>query len=191
MRFFKPELYVRFNSVDDDVADMAFQEWEAAAEQYAQSLAPVRDRLPSQIRKLTELSLHDALILSRREEIQAGAPPISPDLLTHEFPMRLLLPFWTAICVVTVKDEYTIRSLIYCLRDGVRTQTHRDWPFSKEGEHWLYDELEVLPSEGWPISTGGFLHRVLLSSGVELEIPFTTLFIHEFSLAKAGQEIDG
>ena len=79
--------------------------------------------------------------------------------------------------------------LIYCLSDGVQTRSYREWPFSKEGEHWLYDELELIDSERRPMFPGGFVHRILLSSGVELEIPFTTLFIHEFSLGKIGQEV--
>jgi hypothetical protein len=135
--------------------------------------------------------LHDALILSRREEIQAGGPPVPPDVAFHEFPfpMRFFFPSWTAICVVTVKDEDTIRSLIYCLRDGVQIKSSREWPFSKEGEHWLYDEVEVFRTERWPMFPGGFIHRILLSSGVELEIPFTTLFIHEFSLTRIGREV--
>jgi hypothetical protein len=188
MRFFTPELYVQFNSTDDEVADTAYREWEAAVERYAQYLAPFRERLPSQVRKLTELSLHDGVILARGEEIQAGGTPILHDGPPHEL-LRFFLPFWTAICVITVKDENTIRSLIYCLRDGVQIRTHRDWPFSKQGEHWLYDELELISSERSPIPVG-FIHRVLLSSGVELEIPFSTLFIHEFSLELIGQEVE-
>lgn len=183
MRFFTPELYVRFNSSDDKVADEAYQEWEKAAEQYTQHLAAIRERAPSQVQRLTELSLHDALILSRVEQIQAGGRHFF-----REFE-PFVAPVWYATAIVTVKDEDTIRSLIYCLWDNVRTHSHQQgWPFSKEGEHWLYDEVELVDTERrmW---SGGYLHRILLSSGVELEIPFTTLFLHEFSLAKLGEPI--
>jgi hypothetical protein len=185
MRFFTPELYVRFNSPDDKVADKAYQEWEKAAEQYAQHLAEFRDRTPSQIQRLTELSLHDALILSRVEQVQAGSP-----FPFRDFPVPFP-PLWYATAIVTVKDEDTIRSLIYCLWDNMRTRSHQEgWPFSKEGEHWLYDELEMeLVDVNQRMWSGGYLHRILLSSGIELEIPFTTLFIHEFSLTKLGATV--
>lgn len=187
MQFFTPELYLRFNSTDDEVADRAYQEWEDASKRYGKQLASFREELPSQIRKLTELSLHDARVLSRGEEIQASGAPIPSEELFSEIPMRFWIPNWTAIYVVTVKDEETIRSLIYCLRDVVQTRSSRDWPFSREGEHWLYDEVEIVRSSRLPVL--GYVHRILLSTGIELEIPFTTLFIHEFSLAKIGQEV--
>jgi hypothetical protein len=194
MRFFTPELYVRFNSPDETAADEAYLEWERAGERYAQELDAIRDRLPSQVRRLTEMNLHDALVLSRGEEIQAGAPPILTERMEHlfaefPFPVPFVMPVWTAIGVVTVKGEGALRSLIYCLRDRIQVRTYRDWPFSKAGEHWLYDELEFVPFRRGPLLSGGYIHRILLSSGLELEIPFTTLFIHEFSLAKIGAEV--
>ena len=181
MQFFTPELYVRFNSPDDEVADAAYQEWEQATEQYARHLETFRARASSQIQKLTELSLHDAFIVSRAEQIQAGGPHFFRD-----FPYPLPVAIWSALAIVTVKDGDTIRSLIFCLWDHVRTHHHADgWRFSTECEHWLYDEVEsVHPDRG-----GSYLHRILLSSGVELEIPFTALFIHEFALTKVGEAV--
>lgn len=183
MHYFTPELYVRFNSPDDKVADEAYQEWERVAEQYAQHLKSFRDRLPSQIQRLTELSLHDAVILSRVEQVQPGGPHFFRD-----FP-PFMVPVWYATAIVTVKEEETIRSLIYCLWDNVRHRSYQEgWPFSSEGEHWLYDEVELLPIER-RMGEGGYLHRILLSSGIELEIPFTTLFIHDFSLTKINETV--
>lgn len=194
MRFFTPELYVRFNSPDDATADEAYQEWEKAAERYARHLDTFRDRLPSQVKRLTELPLHDAPILSRGEEVQSGGPPSFHERWEHlfaEHPVFLpsLMPVWAAVGLVTVKSEDTIRSLIYFLWDRIRIYSHQDWPFSKQGEHWLYDELEPVTSRRGPVISGGYIHRILLSSGTELEVPFATLFIHEFSLARIGQEV--
>lgn len=186
MRFFSPELYVRFNSPDENEADEAYQQWEEAAERYAQHLDTFRDRLPSQVRRLTELVLHDSVILSRGEEIQAGGQHFF-----HEFPFPFFFPVWNAVAIITVKDGDTIRSLIYCLWDRVRTYPPpEDWPFSKEGEHWLYDELDATNANRGPTQFGGFTHRVLLSTGVVLEIPFVTLIIHEFSLVKIGADVN-
>src|SRR5438552_981381 len=181
MRFFTPDLYVRFNSPDDAEADRANEEWEEAIGRYEQHLATFRDRMPSQVRKLAELSLHDAEILSRVEEIQPGGPYGFPEL---PFPF----PVWTAVAIVSVKDEEKIRSLIYCLWDRLRTHTFREnWPFSTEREHWLYDEVDQVSERRGPFFHGAFLHRILLSTGMVLEIPFTSVFVHEFSLTPAEE----
>lgn len=175
MKYFTPELYVRFNSSDEKVADRADREWERNIEKYEQYLDGVRDRLPTQLRKLTELHNHDARVLSRVEEIQAGRAYPFPD-----FPF----PFpgsWSAVAILSLKTDETIRSLIYSLWDHTRVLPFKGaWPFSKEAEHWLYDELDFPPDRH-----AGCLHRVLLSSGTELEIPFTSVVIHEFSLTPA------
>jgi hypothetical protein len=185
MRFFTPELYVRFNSSDDDEADNANIEWEKAIEQYERHLAKFRDRLPAHVRKLTELSLHDAEVLARGEKIQAGTQQMPLDS-----PAPFVFPMWTALAVVTVRNEETVRSLIYSLWDHIRTHEFKGkWPFSKEREHWLYDELDVVTSPQEPLFRGAFLHRVLLSTGTILEIPFTSVIIHEFALANVKEEV--
>jgi hypothetical protein len=185
MRFFTPDLYIRFNSPDDAVADRANDEWERSIEQYDRHLATFRDRLPSQVRKLTELPLHDAEIVTRVEEIQVGGQQA-----LFEIPFPFAVPVWTAIAIVTVKNEGTIRSLIYSLWDRIRTHSFEEgWTFSKDREHWLYDELDVVSQRAGQLFPGGFLHRILLSTGIVLEIPFSSVIIHEFSLSKVQEEI--
>jgi hypothetical protein len=185
MRFFTPDLYVRFNSQDDTVADRANDEWEQAIEHYERHLATFKDRMPSQIRKLTELSLHDAEVLARVEEIQPSESPMFLDI-----PIPFAVPLWTALAIVSVKDDRKIRSLIYCLWDRIRTHSFEEgWAFSKEREHWLYDELDAVSMQRGPFLYGAFLHRILLSTGIVLEIPFTSVVIHEFSLATVEEEV--
>jgi len=185
MRFFTPDLYVRFNSRNDEEADEAYQEWEVAAARYTQYLDTFRDRLTTQVRKLTELALHDAQILARIEEIQAVAQPFF-----QKESLTILLPTWSAVGIVTVKDEGQIRSLIYCLCDRIRIQPPPEsWPFSAQGEHWLSDELELVTSQLGAALPGTFLHRILLSSGIVMEIPFTSVIVHEFSLVGIPQEV--
>ena len=67
MRFFTPELYVRFNSSDEDQANAADAAWEAALQGYQKHLDGIRERLPSQVRKLSALNLHDAEVLAFEE----------------------------------------------------------------------------------------------------------------------------
>ena len=70
MRFFTPELYVRFNSADDAEADVADAEWESAVAAYRRHLDGLRDRIPMQVRALADLCLHDAELLAVQQEIQ-------------------------------------------------------------------------------------------------------------------------
>jgi hypothetical protein len=185
MRFFTPDLYLRFNSPDDAVADSANAEWDQAIERYERHLATFKDQLPSQVRKLTELSLHDSEVLARGEEFQP-----SDSLILPKDHFSQVIPAWTALAIVTVKDGRRIRSLIYCLWDHIRSQSNEgNWPFSKEREHWLYDEVEVVSRKRVSVLQGAFLHRILLSTGIVLEIPFTSVIIHEFTLAKIEEEV--
>lgn len=175
MKFFTPQLYLQFNSPDDQEADRADQAWEAAIQAYHRHLETIRDRMPSQVAKLASLELHDAEILSHVEEVQAGGP-----LGDAGLPWPMPIPIWSALAIVSVRHEGEILSLIYCLWDHVRTNpVPESWPFSKLKEHWLYDEVDLVSERRGP-----FLHRILLSSGIELEIPFTTVVIHRLTLPK-------
>src|SRR5437870_701827 len=69
MRFFPPELYVRFNSADEDEADRANEAWESALLAYRKHLDDIRERFPSQVRKLAEFCLHDAEFLGYDQAI--------------------------------------------------------------------------------------------------------------------------
>jgi hypothetical protein len=51
------------------------------------------------------------------------------------------------------------------------------WRFSKLQEQWLYDEVDM-PKD----PRGPFIHRILFSTGVTLEIPFVSVIIHKFKL---------
>jgi hypothetical protein len=170
MRFFTPELYARFNSADEDEADDANEAWEAALARYRNHLDGIRDRMPSQVRKLAELDLHDAEFLGCDQEVGPLVPAPS-----EAFPQ----PVWSAVAILSVKQDDTIVSLIYLLWDRVREYpAAADWPFSKARTHWLYDEVDLAPDP-----RGMFLHRVLLSDGRVLEIPFASAIIHSLSLA--------
>jgi hypothetical protein len=175
MQFFTPQLYRQFNSPDDEEADRADQAWEEAIRAYHRRLDEIRDRMPSQVLRLTELSLHDAEVLSRVEEIQAGGSMFYPEL-------PVALPVWSAVAIVTVKLDGEALSLIYGLCDRLRViEAPPDWPFSREREHWLYDEVDVASKR----PGGPFVHRILLSTGVMLEILFNSVVIHRFRLPEA------
>jgi hypothetical protein len=173
MRFFTPELYLRFNSRERKQALRADADWEEAVRRYDSHLEELKEKMPSQVKKLTEMCLHDAEIMGEQEEALGGAY-----YTFFDYPAPFPLPFWTEVAALSMKLGNEIVSLFYCLYDHM--QVHRgpeDWPLSKERVHWLYDEVDLAVKQRGP-----FIHRILLSSGIVLEIPFVTVFIHRFSL---------
>src|SRR6516165_611482 len=175
MRFFTPELYLRFNSSDDEKADRANEAWEAALSEYRRHLDGIRDHMPSQVRKLADLCLHDAELLACEQAVEPHFPfPFEP------FGMP---PFWSALAIVSVKQDDKIASLIYLLWDRIREYPSPEgWPFSKAHTHWLYDEIDFASGRG-----GAFLHRVLLSDGRGLEIPFVSVFVQNLPLSPPAE----
>lgn len=163
MKFFTTDLYARFNSPDDDVADRADEEWEQALRAYKEHLESVRDQMPEQVRALAELCLHDCELLGWDEATE-------PDLRSTTEP----LPVWSAFGVLSVRRANEIVSLNYVLWDRIRRHpAPNGWPLSKLRPHWLYEEVDV--ASGRP---GTFVHRVLFSDGTTAEIPFAIVFIH-------------
>ena len=71
MRFFTPELYVQFNSSNDEEADRGQEAWEAAIQAYGRHLDGIRAKMPSQVRTVSELCLHDAEVLAFEQDVHA------------------------------------------------------------------------------------------------------------------------
>lgn len=88
MKFFTPELYLRFNSQDDDIADQADRCWESAIKAYHEHLDRIRDQMSQQVKSLSELFPHDCELLGgtktssrirgfRRDRFPSGRPSAS------------------------------------------------------------------------------------------------------------------
>lgn len=169
MRFFTRDLYLRFNSPRDDEAHRADETWEAAIRAYHRHLNQIRDKLPPDVRKLAKLCLHDAELLACNE----AAP--------HNGLAKITLGTGrpvAAVAVLSLPQNDKLLSLIYFLWDRIREHhPTAHWPFSKSRKHWLYDELDLAPNQ-----RGRFLHRILMSDGTVLEIPFISLIAHTFPL---------
>ncbi len=178
MRYFTPELYRQFNSADDDVADRADAAWETALAEYEKHLASIKDRLPSLVRSLADLRLHDAEVVAPIEEIASGGLGPAAEVITP-----LQTPAWSAMAVMTVKHRGEFITLIYNLWDRIRQDAPPpDWPFSQYPVYWLYDELDLSADAKWPI-----IHRVLFSDGTVIEVPFQSVAIHKFSFSDANR----
>ena len=130
--------------------------------------------MPSQVVRLAELCLHDALVVSRMEHTE---PVGELDFFNgnHPFPHPFV---WTAVAIVSVTLGAEVTSLIYSLSDHTHTrEAPEGWRFSNLQEQWLYDEVDLMNDHRGP-----FVHRILLSTGITLETPFISVVIHRFTM---------
>lgn len=164
MRFFTPDLYRRFNSSNDAVADRANADWDKALEAYRIHLGRLQKKMPQSVKELSTLALHDAEIVTRFEKGPRAASP-----------------FWLGYSAIILRQNGNLLALIYFLWNEVEErESISDWPFDRTKVHWLYDEIDTA-SESQHL----FLHRILLSDGRVLQIPFVTAHFHEFTVSDA------
>lgn len=158
MNYFTPELYLRFNSSDDEEADRADAEWETAILQYNRYLKEYRATMPPNVRILAEkCCFHDAMLLGWQTHEQGnGRKSDAHRLLT-----------------LGLQQGNEMIVLCYFLSASPKeTRRRKNWPFGADQKHWLYDEVAVAERD--------FIHRILWSDGSELEIPCTDLIIDRF-----------
>jgi hypothetical protein len=176
MRYFTPELYLAGNSTDEDVVDAAEVAWDKATEAYRAYLDSVKHHMPSGVRELAEACFHDAEVVATRSHVVL--PPAPHGVVTPIAPMPTY-----AILLLDAKEPI---SVTYFLWDVTRIHAAVDaWRFGSRKVYWLYEEMEARqgPGELW------FRHKILLSNGTVLEIPFTDAFVMRslsFEEAAAG-----
>jgi hypothetical protein len=173
MKFFTRDLYLRFGSADDTEADRANEEWEDALARYRDHLNEISGRLPWQVKKLSELCLHDAEFLGY-DQVADPLPRPTP---------AFGYPFWFATAMVSLKLQESTISLVYVLWDRVRESTAARWPYSRAQVHWLYDEVDVASRDD-----ERFVHRILLSDSRIIEVPFASANVHTPSSSSNGQK---
>jgi hypothetical protein len=155
MRFFTPELYLRFNSNDDAIADQADHDWEVATAAYQNQLKQIRSQLPGDVAKLAELCLHDAELLKYEH---------SPAI--NRWPETVILALQQGQTMTTATYLVTARPL--------EIPAPTNWPIGRTPVQWLYDEVAV--------SENVFEHRILFSDGHVLVIPFQSVILHTFAI---------
>jgi hypothetical protein len=166
MKFFKPSLYLRYNSPIDAVADRADHDWERTIRAYQKHLERFSKGMNERVRNLAErLCLHDAELLSFQEEDVSTRPSNKPS-------------FYPGVATLSLKSEGKIVSLIYLLGDEVEeSPPPKVWPFSNSRTHWLYDEIDLVD----PGKHRLYQHRILLSDGRVISIAFYDVVVHLFS----------
>ena len=168
MRFFKPGLYIRYNSDDDAVANRADREWEKTIRAYKEHLAAFSDQMSEGVKYVADsLCLHDAELLSFQSEI-----PVHPLFRPSSSP------FAPGAATIWLKNEGNLVNLFYLLWEEIHESASSPrWPFSKLRVHWLYDEIDRADAP-WP---SVFWHRILLSDGRVISIPFSDVVVNSFS----------
>lgn len=164
MRFFTSDRFVRLQSIDDaDEADRADDDWERAVRAYSRHLATLRGQLPPDVRRLAKLCLHDAEFRLDPTTASRGKP----------IPIERLVQRIYQHVVLALQDESAATTLIYWTDDEPRiAPAPKAWPVSPARPYWLYDEIDVAPAV-----PGTFLHRILVSDGRTIEIPFASVDI--------------
>jgi hypothetical protein len=161
MKYFKPELYVRYNSRNDAEADHADREWEKAIHAYREHLTKISKKLNDRVKDLAEnICLHDAHLISSQG-------------FDSDLPLLPHIRTW----VISLRSKEKMIVLVYLLwrEAGVSTAQNK-WPFSKLCTLWLYDEVDFEQDSSFL-----FWHRILLSNGKVISIPFFDVFVHSFS----------
>jgi hypothetical protein len=170
MKYFTPELYLLYNSADDDEANLADEAWENAIRSYRAELDSSRGLMPSRVVELADTpALHDAELLSLRADFPGSVRTES------SLPMA---------STISLRQDGQIIHLDYLLWDEVvQSPPLASWPFSPARVHWLYDEValeEATPGSG-PNPARRFWHRILLSDGRSIAIPFVDVIMDRFS----------
>ena len=152
MRYFTSDLVLRLNSSDGKTVDLAMEQWEKAIAAYKKKLHKVQRQLPAHSRPIADMSFHDWNVLGVWSNSDADHPSGS---------------FSPAYLVLSHNDEFVI--LGYLLAGSLqRVDAPKEWSLSKQPVHWLYDELDSAEK-----AQGSFIHRILLSDGTSLLIPFS------------------
>lgn len=157
MKYFTPDLYLRFNSRERREMEQAHEEWETAIKRYGEHLDGIGSKMTESVRELArELRLHDACYLGLS---------LMPSLDTEAY-----------LGVLMTKQKATYHFLVYLLaQEPLIQEVEQPWPFSKAEVHWLYDEFSL-------DADGRQQHEVLLSDGRVIKLNFhdLQLFKHEF-----------
>jgi hypothetical protein len=168
MKFFVPELYLRYISQQENISKIARDEWKSTTISYKRHLQENSKYLNEKIRDFVEnICLHHAELLS----IQENAPSRS----AH----ASFLPI--SVAVISLRSDLQMTNLIYFLWSEIRqSRPNLVWPDSNDRTRWLYDEFDV---EKHPSYLPMYWHRILWSNGSVCNIPFSDLIVQTFSLS--------
>ena len=174
MKYYTPELLERFTSDDEPMALAAQDELEQRAEQYADHLKSISQKLPPRFRELQErFYLHDARVVwPFLPGFPPDAAPFHPEMFWKMFEETRHQPSGRVpSLMIALQLDAPPRELVILHYRGVQLEgmplsprRHSRFPSLE----WQHDEVEVIPAEG----TVEFLHSILFTEGFELKLQF-------------------
>ena len=140
MRFFTPELYLRFNLGERRrAADQADEDWERAIRDYRAHMEEIGDQFTSGTAKTGSIFVcNDAELLAWSEAIEAARS--GPRLMPQTNP-RMVGCMRAILSLRQGSGASPICSICYGIAFCVSPAILSNWPFSPERKHWLYDEF--------------------------------------------------
>ncbi len=163
MKYFTPELYVRFNEASDDEAEAVFDEWEQAGRRFRRRYKKIESQLPEALRKFhDEQCLHDADWCGLAQLPTYTFPLNSPGVTIVARQVNTLVPeFLNTLAIL----QYTVTA------PPVIEKPLASKDFSDVQPIWLYDEIDL-------IEPGVFSHAILVSNGLVVTIQFREFRYH-------------
>jgi hypothetical protein len=163
MKFFTPELYLRFNDASDDEAEAAFDEWERAGRRFQRRYKKIESQLPEALRRFhDEQCLHDADWCGIAQLPTYTFPLNSPGVTIIASQENTLIPeFKNTLAIL----QYVITA------PPVIEKPLEAKVFSAVQPIWLYDEIDL-------VEPGVFSHSILVSSGLVVTIQFREFRYH-------------
>jgi hypothetical protein len=154
MKYFTPELMLRFGSDDEVVALAASEEWDRRQAIYRDHLKQLGPTLPRSVRGLLKrFYLHDAKVFT------------------------IALDDRSTLVVNLLLDGENNGGLQLTYRLVAPPTIHRHPEIAEPctPPQWLYDEIDAAENE-----PGVFTHNILLTNGSELELRFRNLTVKRF-----------
>ena len=170
MKYFKPELLARCQSLDDDVADAAREEWELAFRAYRTRIDAIRKGFPVSVRRfMSTVSLHDAKLLGLSIATQKPHVAIRVRLEgSKDHPGQIL--------------DLNYRPVVRPMQ-GVNIQRRRNIGSDAAGALWvLYNEWDADKKRGH------FTHRLLLTA-LEIEVQFLSFSVRRLDEVISPREL--
>ena len=149
MKYFTPDLLIRYGSPDVEVAEGAFKDWERRQATYLTKLDAIREKLPKKLQSLLKnFYLHDAKVV--------GA-----------FTSKKT--FFIVLQLDAQRDRFLV--VRYKLAGKPRFFEHSSAAEKTPPLEWLYDEIHVQKAKPSPV----FRQSILFTGGRELRLAFRDL----------------
>jgi hypothetical protein len=163
MKYFTPELLVRFASEDDEVADRANDEWERAIKRYRRHYKKIEPHLPEPLRKFhADHCLHDADVFGPAKLSASSLPWNVPDVVIVAQNENTVRP----------EDPHALLFLRYVVTEEPVVEIPLRAAYFHEAQPiWLYDEIDL-------VKPGVYSHEILLSNGRVVRLKFREFQLH-------------